>query len=277
MNSNERGSSISTLDEDIDKLSKTLYLTDSEVWMDFKDKISDKIFDEMVLFFATKYNHLSIIMHVVDNNIINLNAPSKNENYPNIIQHLIYIAILNNNKEICNYLENLSSNDGYLTSKDNSVKVITENFKGLTSNILHDKAIIDTNINGPNNYIPEYICTNCNSNIFSLGYKVCEDIIYNFSKSENKLVEVSRTQLNDVTCCNCNNTIENISFKELEHLSIIQNCGTCGSNLMNCGILDKSNLKFNEKSNKFISTNITHHCSNCDSLINKSQEDFFGF
>ena len=54
----------------------------------------------MVLFFATKYNYLSIVKFILDNDIINLNNPSKNKQFATIKEHILAAAVQFNAKEI---------------------------------------------------------------------------------------------------------------------------------------------------------------------------------
>ena len=62
--------------EDIESLSKDLYLESPDLWIEFLDKVNDNIFDELVLFFATKYNYISIVVYAINNDLIDLNLKS---------------------------------------------------------------------------------------------------------------------------------------------------------------------------------------------------------
>ncbi|MCH1968175.1 hypothetical protein [Romboutsia hominis] len=133
MNSKENNSS-KNLEDSIEKLSKNLYLESPDLWIEFSGKVNDNIFDEMVLFFAIKYNYKSIVEHAISNNLIDLNAPSRNNDYPNIKEHLIFIAKQNKALDILNYLENPSScndiNEDTVEKKiDNSISNLNANKK----------------------------------------------------------------------------------------------------------------------------------------------------
>ena len=67
---------------DLKDLEKKIYLDSPEVFVDFADRIAENNLDEMVLFFATKYNYLSIVKFILNNDIVNLNNPSKNLSTP---------------------------------------------------------------------------------------------------------------------------------------------------------------------------------------------------
>ena len=58
----------------------------------------------MVLFFATKYDYLSIVKFILDNDIINLNNPSKNQEYATIKEHILAAAVQFNSKDIYYYI-----------------------------------------------------------------------------------------------------------------------------------------------------------------------------
>ena len=60
----------SSIKKDLDTLSKNLYLESPDLWIEFLDKVNSGIFDELVLFFATKYNYISIVKYAIDNNLI---------------------------------------------------------------------------------------------------------------------------------------------------------------------------------------------------------------
>lgn len=258
-------SSQMSFDESIEKLSRSVYLESPGIWIDLTDKLNDKVFDEMVLFFAAKYNTLSIIEYAVENNLIDLNFESQNKEYKNIGQHLISIALQSNNIDIHNYLKKALGEDEGIIVEDN---------KDFEENVIDSN--LDLEVHNSNNiYTPEYLCPNCNSNIFIHGYKVIEDVIYKFSSNKDRLVENNRKSMDYVTCCNCNHTITNITSENLKNLCKLQNCTKCSINLTNVGIIDKSKMIFDNKSNKFIPSNTTLHCGNCGNEISQKQKEYF--
>lgn len=242
-----------TLDEDLDNLSKKLYLESPDLWIDFLDKINDKIFDEMVLFFALKYNFPSIVRYTVDNNQINLDDTSKNKAYSSVRNHLIATAKQYNCDNIL----------AYLGDSNNKKKTIPK--KNLKSSNLKESIT----------YSPTFICTKCSSNIFDCGYKVTDNTIYKFCPSKNKLIETTNTDLGSIICCNCNTIIDNVTVDKLKSLCDIQTCNDCGSNLTKVGILDKVKMEYDKDTNKFISKSTSYHCYNCDSSIKESQKIHF--
>lgn len=246
------------LENDIDKLSKNLYLESPDLWIDFTDKINDNKFDEMILFFASKYNFLSIIKHALTNELIDVNLPSKNKSYPTISQHLMSVAQQNNSAEIYDYLKSLTDNEDSLNHQKTD-----------------DKTKDDT-IDNDISYYPKFICENCKTNIFDTGFSQCEKIIYSYSPEENSVKETSRVSMNKISCSNCDNALENVTLETLESLCCIQNCSKCYTNLTVGGITDKVKMIFDEKISKFIPQSTTYHCSNCDNIINENQKNFFG-
>ena len=66
---------------DLEEIGRKLYLDSPETWIDFSSKVSDQSLDEMVLFYAAKYNYLSLLKYPVDNKIANLDAPYKKTHY----------------------------------------------------------------------------------------------------------------------------------------------------------------------------------------------------
>lgn len=104
---------------DLKALGKKIYLDSPDMWIDFEDKVSDGNLDEMILFFATKYNYLNIVKFIVENNIVNLDAPSKNSKYKSIKEHLLKASVEFNSKDIHDFLINYDktkSNSDYSTS-----------------------------------------------------------------------------------------------------------------------------------------------------------------
>ena len=83
----------SIIEKDLDNLSKNLYLESPDLWIEFLDKVNAGIFDELVLFFATKYNYISIVKHAIQNKLIDIHSQSKNNDFNTIYDHLIYNQI----------------------------------------------------------------------------------------------------------------------------------------------------------------------------------------
>lgn len=242
------------LNEDIDSLSKNLYLESPDLWIDFSDKMGENKFDEMVLFFATKYKYLSIVKHAVNNNLINLDSPSKNKAFKSIREHLISIAKQNNNIEIYNFLTN--NIDNFSSSESSSNE-------------------IETNNTDKSPYAPKFICSHCNTNILDTGYISSEETTYKYSSQLNKLVSTSKNTLDTIICSNCKNIISTASPKLLESLCTVQNCSKCGLDLTYTGIIDKVKMSYDKNLNKFINSKTSYHCSNCDNELNQYQIDHF--
>lgn len=236
------------LNEDITSLSRNLYLESPDLWIDFSDKMSDNIFDEMVLFFAIKYNYPSIVKHTISNNLIDLDSPSKNKTFHSIKEHLLNIADIN----ISNYIQGV-----------NEDIQILDNDSDLESN------------SKDNSYSPEFICPNCKSNVMDTGYIVSEEITYKFSKKLNKAISTSSKPLDSVSCTNCGSVLKETSPHTLQNICTIQNCTSCGLDLTTTGIIDKVKMIYDKDSNKFINSHTSHHCSNCDKEVNKLQAEYF--
>ncbi|MFL8709654.1 hypothetical protein Q3304_02770 [Clostridioides sp. GD02377] len=250
---------LNNIDEELDELSKKVYLDSPDFWISISDKVIDKVFDEMLLFFAVKYNYFNILSFAIENNYIDLNAPSKNKEYPNIMSHLLNTAKQNEDKRIYNYLLNLNKYKTIDKSSDlNDLDCHT------SSDILEKKDV----------YIPKYLCPNCNSNIFDTGYKVSNDIIYKFSFDKSEPIEIS-SEIASIRCCNCEELLENITPDKLYSICKIQNCNNCGSNLTKVGILAKKKMEFDENNEEFKDISTSYCCGNCDSEINMSQKEYF--
>ena len=99
----------SSIKKDLDTLSKNLYLESPDLWIEFLDKVNSGIFDELVLFFATKYNYISIVKYAIDNNLIDINSKSRNKEFATIYDHLVYVARQNNYKDFSDYFSNLKN------------------------------------------------------------------------------------------------------------------------------------------------------------------------
>lgn len=91
---------------DLKDLEKKIYLDSPEVFVDFADRIAENNLDEMVLFFATKYNYLSIVKFILNNDIVNLNNPSKNKQFATVKEHILAAATQFNAKDIYDYIVN---------------------------------------------------------------------------------------------------------------------------------------------------------------------------
>ncbi|MCC0728508.1 MULTISPECIES: hypothetical protein [unclassified Clostridioides] len=250
---------LNNIDKELDELSKKVYLESPDFWISISDKIVDKIFDEMLLFFAVKYNYYNILSFAIENNYIDLNMPSKNKDYPNIMSHFLDTAKQNEDKKIYNYLLNLNKED-----------TIGEN---ASLDDLNHNTEKDT-FGKKDVYIPKYMCPNCNTNIFDTGYRVSNDITYKFSFQDAEPVEVSN-EITSIKCCNCDKSIENVTNDKLYSICKIQNCDNCGSSLIKVGIIAKKKMEFNENTEEFGYVSTSYCCNNCGSKINSSQKEYF--
>lgn len=250
---------LNNIDEELDELSKKVYLESPDFWISISDKIVDKVFDEMLLFFAVKYDYYNILSFAIENNYIDLNMPSKNKDYPDIMSHFLDTAKQNEDKKIYNYLLNLNKEDS-----------IDEN---VSLDDLNHNAEKDT-FEKKDVYIPKYMCPNCNTNIFDTGYRVSNDITYKFSFQDAKPIEVSN-EISSIKCCNCDKSIENVTIDKLYNICKIQNCDNCGSSLIKVGIIAKKKMEFNENTEEFGYVSTSYCCSNCGSEIDSSQKKYF--
>lgn len=241
-----------TIDNDLELLSKKLYLESPDLWIEFSDKINEKIINEMVLFFAIKYNMPSVLQFAMDNNSLNLDLPSRNSNYTSIKEHLIAASKQYGCKEAFNLLTNNHevSNDIGDVKKSDTVERVAEN-------------------------LPKFICQNCKKNIFESGYRVVSNFVYKFSASENKLLEIPKSDPQQVVCNDCNSILTNTTLDRLENICKVQSCNTCGKDLTEVGIFDTSKLEFDNKNNKFISKSTSYHCGNCNSILDENQKLHF--
>lgn len=244
----------SSIKKDLDTLSKNLYLESPDLWIEFLEKVNDGIFDELVLFFATKYNYISIVKYAVDNNLLDLNIKSKNKDFATIYDHLLYVARQNNYKDFCDYFNNLKHQNKEIYQNNSEININTKN---------------------ENTYIPSLICKKCKSNIFEVGYIVCENKIFNFSTKENKPIQIAKEDLDSVICYNCNSLIEDTTPKHLEDLCTITTCINCKNDLRNTGIFDKRNLIYNKDSNKFDLGETYYVCGKCEKILNNQQKNYF--
>lgn len=246
------------INEDLEALSKNLYLESPDLWIEFLDKVNGGVFDELVLFFATKYNYISILKYAINNNLININSKSRNKDFATIYDHLVYVAKQNNYEDISNFFDSLKNPNKEVSKENNKSKkrIVTENKE-------------DT-------IIPSVVCKNCNSNIFEVGYIVCENKIFKYSSKEKKPIEISKEELNSVICCNCNSLIDNTTPSDLDALCNITTCINCKGDLRNTGIIDKRNLVYNKESNTFDLGNTYYACGKCEKEISNQQKSHFG-
>ena len=257
MKVNKKTLNFNDIRNDLDNIGKKLYLESPEIWIDFSDKVGEEILDEMVLFYASKFNYVSILKYAVDNNIIDLNSPSKNKNYPSIKEHLL--AVSKDYKSDYAY--------AYLNGESKSL----QNNEEKNTN----EAINEKKEENDNTYFPVFLCPHCNTNIFKSGYKVYEEINFAFSQDKSKSEELSRKKDNRVFCNNCNKIINNTTIMLLENICSIHNCKKCGKDLTQIGINEKLKMKFNENNNKFVSEYKTYNCAYCDEKLNESQIEYF--
>ncbi|MEG0843958.1 MAG: hypothetical protein RSD22_08150 [Romboutsia sp.] len=245
-----------TLDESLDNLNKKLYLESPDLWIELSDKINDKVFDERILFFAIKYDMFSIIKHVIDNNLVDLDNKSKNKYYNTIKDQLIDSAKQYNCTDALNYF----NNDGEV-QQNNNIEIKVENNPKIEDKIT--------------TYMPKFSCPKCDANIFENGYKIYNNMVYKFSPNQNKLVEMSKSESDFIVCCSCESTLDDVSPNKLKSLCEVQTCGSCGVDLTEIGIVDKSKMKYDTNENKFTPHSTSYHCGNCDSIINKHQMAHF--
>lgn len=249
MNSNNK-LSLEMIQDDLEGLSKKLYLESPDLWMDFLDKTGNNKFDEMVLFFAVKHDFPNIIRYVVENNLIDLDKPSKNKSFNSIKNHLLSIATNSKTKQ---YLLGITNENFNQNDSSNDIGICTENHV----------------------YTPEFNCPNCNSNIFNTGYTVNNETTYKFSTEKKKVEPISSKISNYVSCVNCGHNIKEINHNTLENLCTIENCSSCGGNLIKIGIVDRAKMTFDNDSKKFIKQNTTYHCFKCNKELNKLQLEHF--
>lgn len=230
------------LDTDIEKLSKILYLSNPDLWVDFLDKSNDKNFDEMSLFFATKNDLVSILRFSVEENKFNLDLPSKNKNFSSIKDSLLDVALKENAHHISSYLS------------DKSSPIDTDEAKSLDI---------------------EYICPNCSTNIFKSGYNTLISSTCTYSNSEKKIIKSKPKNLDSVICTKCNFEIKETSPLKLERLINIEKCVNCACDIAKVGILKEVDISFNDKSKTFIEGAISYCCKSCKNPLENSQLNHF--
>ena len=107
---------------DLKDLEKKIYLDSPEVFVDFADRIAENNLDEMVLFFATKYNYLSIVKFILNNDIVNLNNPSKNKQFATVKEHILAAATQFNAKDIYDYIVNYDTKFEEENTEDDDIE-----------------------------------------------------------------------------------------------------------------------------------------------------------
>lgn len=230
------------LDNDIENLSKLLYLDNPDLWMDFMSKSTDKNFDEMSLFFATKNDMVSILRYAVEENNFDLSLPSKNKSFASIRDNLLDVAISDNAKHALDYLST-----------------------GNIDTTLDNNSVIDI----------EYNCPNCKSNIFESGYNVLITSTCTYSNQEKKIVRSTPKELETVICSNCNFELKDVTPAKLENLTNIESCYNCGSNLTSSGIVKEVNFSYNKKENKFTDGEMSYCCKSCRNTLEMNQLEHF--
>ena len=107
---------------DLKDLEKKIYLDSPEVFVDFADRIAENNLDEMVLFFATKYDYLSIVKFILNNNIVNLDNPSKNKQFATVKEHILAAATQFNTKDIYDYIVNYNTKVEEESTEDDDIE-----------------------------------------------------------------------------------------------------------------------------------------------------------
>lgn len=243
---------------DLDELRKKVYLDSPEVFVDLVDKIENNQFDEMVLFFATKYDYLSIVKFIVGNKIINLNKPSQNTKFQTIKDHILAVAVQFNARDIYEYLLNYNETE---TKEDNAVEDELESFI---------KNISDT-LSG--------LCgqVNTEDEVEEESENTCEENVENSEpKSEDKITteQEASEQVNNENL----NTDKDCDLAPNYEPKFI--CPNCNTNIFETGYstIEKVNYKYSkeEKGVKAISkeqeNNVT--CSKCGYTIEQLNPAF---
>lgn len=238
---------------DLDLISKELYLESPGLWIDFSDKVNENVFDEFVLYIASKFDYPSIIEYAIKNDLIDLNSKSKNSSFSTILDHLLNTSQSNNSKKVLNLLMDNDSSEDFIE--------INKSEENLDNNEI-------------NKEIPSFICSNCNSNILEKGYKIIENNTLKYSTKEDKLIVIKKDTLEKVVCVNCNEKVDTTP-EELEIICTINYCSSCRADLRKVGIITKNKMTFNESKNTFETENTGYICSNCNSYINNKQKEYF--
>ena len=246
------------LDDDIESLSKTLYLENPDLWLDFLEKSSDKNFDEMSLYFAAKYNFISIIKYAVEVNEFDLDSTSKNKAFPSVRKHLIDVAHTEKSFDVLSYLTGEKYTEDVEKSSDKTNLENDNKFKSVT------------NYSGAS-----YSCPHCNLNVFEFGYKVLISSTCSYSPIDRKIIRSNPIELDTIICASCNKEIEDVTPKKLETILTIENCVTCGSHMPTVGVLKEVSISFNKGNNNFEDGSSTYCCKSCRKPLEKSQLEHF--
>lgn len=230
------------LDKDVEQLSKSLYLDNPDLWMEFLDKSNDKNFDEMSLFFATKNDMISILRYAVEENKFDLNSISKNKDFSSVKENLLDVAFRYNSKHVLDYLS-----------------------KGNINASVKSNSSIDI----------EYHCPNCKSNIFESGYNILISSTCKYSNSDKKIVRSIPKELDIVICSSCNFELKEVTPTKLENLTSVENCSNCGSNLTTTGIVKEVSINYNKTTNKFTDGDMSYCCKSCRSPLETNQLEHF--
>ncbi len=245
--------------EDLDYLSKELYLNSPDLWLEFLDKVNEGIIDELVLFCAIKHNYNSIVEYAIANNLVNLISKSKNRDFKNIYSHLVYVANQCNNQEAYDLLLSVSNKSIESRVRQTKKMTISENKKD-TKNSINQ---------------PRFICNHCSSNVFEKGYTVVENKTFKFSTKDNNVIEFDSNTLDLTLCANCQSPLQDITHKDLKALCHISSCSSCYNDLREVGIVDKKEMIYDKQTNSFTYSNPTFVCSKCSNPINNEQVKYF--
>ena len=243
MSSKDKILNVNVIEEDIENLKKDIYLDSPDIWLNLSSKTYNDLFDEMFLFFSIKYKYLEIVKFIIDNNLVNLESPSKNKSFKSIKDHMLNIAKRNDVPEIYDYINTPSQ------ASDSSVPSY--------------------------NYLPRLICPSCEKNIFECGYKTVSNTMFKFDSKENKLVQFDCDVLDIVLCCNCDYEFKDLTPNSLKALSSLDCCANCNTNLRSTGIWDKSIKVYNSETNTFIASSQKHFCNKCNHELSVDQINYF--
>ncbi|MGL5714424.1 MAG: hypothetical protein ACRCXT_19955 [Paraclostridium sp.] len=233
---------IKELDKDVENLSKALYLENPDLWISFIDISTNKNFDEMSLFFATKNNMLSIVRYAVEINNLDLNKPSKNKEFSSIRESLLDVSKKYNSDLVLDYLSEGTLNEYSYSSSTTDV---------------------------------EYICPNCKSNIFKCGYNVLIASTCTYSSSIKKIIRSKPFELDKVICTNCNFELNDITPSQLESFTNIDTCINCSSNLGEVGVIKEVGIKFNRDNHSFVEDKPSYCCKSCRKELENNQLSHF--
>lgn len=260
---------------DLDLISKELYLESPNLWIDFIDRVNEDIFDEFVLYVASKYDYASIIEYVMEGKIFDLNSRSRNSKFKNVYEHLVSTAKTNNSNSVLDLLLNKKASSKEEIKNDIVVNdIVLEDGVETDIEIYHNTTSTEKHKIKTEKDIPSFVCKNCNSNIFENGYVTLENKVFKFSKKSNTVVEVEKTVLDNVVCKSCNSKI-NITPNELEVLCTVNCCTSCRADLRKVGIITKNKMVYDDGSNSFSVNKTDYTCANCNTFINSKQIKHF--